>query len=497
MNLATLVDLEARLAADADADAAALRLRDGAVFAERAPPADRVAVLRAWIDANPPGVGDRVARAHRLTRLALTTSGLALGWGATTTLLAYDGRHPVNVAHAVVVLVGLQILTLALLAAGALLRPLLRRAPPALLDLREAAAGLVLAVDRALARLGRAPDEARRAAWRAAWHRLRSRRSLYPAVERWLLLGATQAFGVAFNVGALLSLVGTVAFTDVAFAWGTTFDVGGDALATALDALATPWGWLWPAAVPDVALIEATRYTRLDAAYLSAPPGVRVVDAAMVGAWWRFLLAALLTYGLVPRVLLALLARRGLRRALATLKLDTPDVDAVVRRLTAHRVRTQAADPERFTPPAPIGAPGPTPATDAPARYAVVLWRDVPAPDGLVERAVDLYGGALAATLRAPDYAAERAALDALAATDARVLVLAEGWEAPDKAVRRFVGEARAAVGPGRPLVVALIAGLEGDTWRPAAPADVTLWRQQLARAEDPYLRVEALEAAP
>ena len=47
---------------------------------------------------------------------------------------------------------------------------------------------------------------------------MRSRRALYADVERWTLFGIAQRFGVAFNVGALLASLQTIAFSDLVVA---------------------------------------------------------------------------------------------------------------------------------------------------------------------------------------------------------------------------------------------------------------------------------------
>jgi hypothetical protein len=213
-----------------------------------------------------------------------------------------------------------------------------------------------------------------------------------------------------------------------------------------------------------------------------------------VGGWWRFLVAALLAYGLVPRALLLAVARIRAARLLATLPLDDAEVSRVVARLRGPHVETRAPLAEG---PAPEGggalatAPAAAPGTPC----ALVLWRDVPGGpplEGAVSRALGrpvLRAGAAGGRDHAePD----PAALAALAAGADPVVVVAEAFEPPDRAARRVLAALRGALGPKR-LVLVLLVGAAANA--PAAPrdADVRVWRDALAALEDPFLAVEPL----
>lgn len=519
MKLEDLVDLEAQIAVDADRAPELLRERDRALFRDLqgVDPDDRDALLTAWLRAlrgDEPSLGRRVAGAYRLLSYGLVVLGALLGWTTATVLLAYSGDTPINVANFLLVVVGVQLALLAGLLVGL---PLLRAFPglPLVSDLRAAlrwTAGLLeRAIDRADDRLS--PEL--REAWRAGRARLRARASLYGDVERHVLLGLTQTFGVAFNVAVLCCCLRLIVFHDLAFAWSTTLQVEPARFHRIVRGLATPWGWALPDAVPTLELVEATRYSRLDARYAGALAG-RAMDAQAVGGWWPFLVAATVTYGLLPRALLLAIAWAGRARALGRLPLDAPDVDRVVRRLRAPLLETRAAAraadaaaPPPVVPPGPARPaiePAPVAPTAGPAdaagqreRASVVLWRDLPTPPAGVASAIAASLGLdVATTLQAGgrDVARDQAACRSLAGGDDRVLVLAEGWEAPDRGVRVFLSDLRAALGPRRPVLVLLVDEANGGPgWAPARPTDVALWRDRLALLEDNYLGVEPLEA--
>jgi len=491
MTLVDLIDLEAQLARDREAESGALEARDRPLVGGA--PAERGALLGRWLAAlreREPGrlfPGRAVTAALSGLRAALAIAGLALGWAAVTAVLRYTGGHPVNVWDFLLAFVGVQLLLLLLLVAS-LLAP-------------AAAAGAPLralfgAIYPHLAARGLAGGE-RAEEWRALWHRLRARRSLYHRAEPWVLLGLAQAFGVAFNLGALLGLVRLVVFSDVAFSWSTTLlDLDAAHFDALVGLLAAPFGWALPDAVPSLALVEATRYSRLEGAYLLSGAG-RAARPELVGGWWPFLAASLAFYGLLPRLLALGLARLRVSRILARLPLDDVEVSRLVRRLSEPHVETASAEPEAPAPPEP---PPPRPAEEAPpgTRCAIVLWRDLP-PGPAIEAAVRRQTGCEVTGVHAAggldfdeggrDWASR------LDGTD-RVAVVAEGWEAPDRSVLRLLRELRSAAGPRRHLRVLLVDAADAGG-RPPPEAQVRVWREALARLEDPYLAVEPLGGRP
>jgi hypothetical protein len=490
MKLSTLIDLEAQLLRDREIDPAALAARDGSSGVGRLDPARPHAAVEAWVR----GLREReetallpgrsVARALGLVRTLLVAAGVALGWGASAALVRFEGPHPVNVWDLLLVLVGLQIVLLVLLLAS-LAFPVASLGVPLLGLFR----GLAGAVYTRLAARGLAPE--RLGEWRLLLHRLRSRRSLYRRVEPWLLLGLTQAFGVAFNVGALLALLRHVVFSDVAFAWSTTLlELDPARFHAIVHALAAPWAALWPEAVPTPELVAATRYSRLEAAYFLSGTG-RAADPALVGGWWPFLLAAVATYGLLPRVVALVAARLRAWSLLARLPLDDVEVRALLDRVTGGRVETASPDPEAPGPPPPPAAGAAAPATGALGRFALVVWRDAPAgPEALaaVERQA---GGAPAEVLRAGGLGHEEgpAGFAGLAGGGVEAAaVLAEAWEAPDGGALRLLRSIREALGPRRHVRVLL----RGEAGAPR-PDELRVWREEVSRLEDPWLAVEPL----
>ncbi len=543
MDLTDLIDLEAQIAADAGAEPEGLRARDRAIGASLdTADEDRAALLSAWLEAlrarrgGEPSPGTTVVRAHRSLGALLALAGLASGAGATAAALAYDGSTPINVASFLAAFVGVPIgllLILALSLGIASAWPDLADRVPIVGELRALLGWAVRALSERARGARRRADDPRLEAWAATWHRLRARTALYRPVERWWLTATAQTFAIAFFVAALGTFSARVALSDLAFSWSTTLELDAAAFHRLTTALSLPWAPVWPEAVPSLHLVELSRYSRLDGAYVGAIGG-RTRDVVLVGQWWRFLFAALLAYGLLPRLALALLSRWRLRVALTRLPLDTPDVDRVVRRLRSPRVETRGlpaepapspartaataaattagasspaarAETDRSAPVEPeaepdstAGASTPEPAPIAAAeRDAVlVLWRDVPADVARVGRALDTalgWGAGAICAAGGAEFEADESTQARVAATVGPVALVAEAWEAPDKATLRFLRGLRLAVGPRRPMAVVLVE--PNDDGRLAAPAaeQVKIWRERTAALADPYLAVEAI----
>jgi hypothetical protein len=126
----------------------------------------------------------------------------------------------------------------------------------------------------------------------------------------------------------------------------------------------------------------------------------------------------------------------------------------------------------------------------------VVLWRDVPArPD--VQAAIARHVRREIASVHAAGGRDDPGTSWGAAVDGAEpVVVVAEGFEAPDRAAVRLVRDLRGALGPRRHLLVLVVDVGEGRVG-PPADASVRTWREGLERLADPYLAVEPLRETP
>jgi hypothetical protein len=161
-------------------------------------------------------------------------------------------------------------------------------------------------------------------------------------------------------------------------------------------------------------------------------------------------------------------------------------------------VQTRSPTTEAPGPDWPAAKPEPRAAQTSCDRCVTVLWRDVPrgpALDSAVARharcglgTVEVAGGR--------DFDERRLDWARLADGADAVIVVAEGWESPDRSVSRLIRNLRDALGAHRHILVVLIVPADGARITPAADHDVQLWREGLARLADPYVAVEPLREA-
>lgn len=490
LTLAELIDLEIRLLDDRARDPAEIARRDAGIaetLGGDVAALSRPALVRRWLAAVSPAdelsTGRRVSAFYRLVGWVLPIALFVAGAGTATGLLVYDGRDPVNVMHYLAVLVLLQVVLIFLTSIAMLPSRWLRSigrlfgfergaGVPALL--RELALRSAGVVSRQVSVGGRG---------RAALGQLAAWQTIYGGVERWLLTTLTQRAAVAFNLGAVTATVYLVTTRALAFAWSTTLEVDPAAMASVFRLMATPWRWL-PAAVPTPELVAASRYF----------PG-RAYDPDLLGDWWPFLVASVVAYGLVPRLVMMAYAAHRARAARAALQLDHGECAALVERLTrTASLWGRAATIGDAVTAGPRAAAAPDCALPASGTAVRALrWADADLARADVERLVGATLGWRVTSLEdvhGVDDAEERARLGRLADDGAPVLVVAEAFEPPSKSVQRLLRDLRETLGPHVPVIVGLYGGTSD---RAARPDDVRIWRRRVAALGDPWVRVEAL----
>jgi len=488
--LGELIDLEAQLFADRSRSEDELVTRD-APIGKRLRRENRgskeilagwVSAMRRGTDAPLPGrlVEDAWVNAKWLISLGLFLAGA----GAAAAVLRFTGEHPINVLVVLGVFVFAQLATLILtllffgVSAWA---PGFFESLPLVVLVRGAVTSLWRRVPRA--------SRAESVEW-LGW--IRGRRSLYAEIERSLLFVVLQQGAAAFNIGVLASFLIAVTFSDLAFGWGTTLNIGAEQLHRLCSILSTPWAsWLEQATV-SAELVRITQYSRLESDYVQAAEGASRA-LSMYGQWWRFLVTSIVAYGLLPRVALLFVSTRILERRLEQLPPETPEVERLSMRLTAPVVHTfHGEDPgntsrlgEGFD---AVEAP---PTRFDQSSALCTRWRDAvfesAALAGFVKERYGLEVEGELGSAGGHDYEADQRFLTRLDSNELPVFVVAEPWSYPDRSFQRFIAEVRA-YGPRRHVNVVLTEGGSSD--------DVAIWRGYLSEMADPYLALERTRMA-
>ena len=148
-----------------------------------------------------------------------------------------------------------------------------------------------------------------------------------------LMARAAQLGGLSFAASGLATLLIMVVLQDLAFGWSTTLDTDASRYHGLITAIATPWAWLWPAAAPDLALVEATRFFRASA-------GETGLDPVLWGQWWPFIAMLWTTWALLPRLVLFVLAGVLIRRKARHLLASHPAMRALMYRMETPALET-------------------------------------------------------------------------------------------------------------------------------------------------------------
>jgi uncharacterized protein DUF2868 len=473
--LGKLLDIEWMLRRDEERPSEDVVAHDRALLGQvRASSAE--AALDAWVAARREELGGRTlgTRVYEiLTGLHAILIGAALLAGAGTAKVLLHGpsaQEPTNVLH---FLFATLVWPLALLLGSVCLLTLRGRLGRSVLleDMYLVGVG-------ALGRLSKAAPEGD--GWEPArqWRALRRSARRYGDLEVGTLLSAAQWYPLAFHLGAAFALAGSALASDLAFAWSTTNDSLEPAtLAAVFRVAAAPWCATLGVGCVSEDLVAATQFSRFAGGYV-LPRG-----AAISGAWWPVLFGCLLLYGVLPRLvfatgLAALVRRRSARLGERVLELRGRLYGVTVHVSRSHE-EPDGAPAAPSPAPASARAPGATPCW-------VIGWRGARLDEAMLDTVSTRLGLRAERRDAAGDgeFEQDEALLRCAGSGLSTVLLLVDGWEAPDKATRRFIEALRAQ--RDRPVFVGVLLDAED------APA-LAIWRDRLGLLADPGLSVAAI----
>jgi hypothetical protein len=284
----------------------------------------------------------------------------------------------------------------------------------------------------------------------------------------WQFTAFAQVFSVGFFVAALATVILTIAVSDVAFGWSTTLQLEPDTVNRWVQAIALPWSAWLPAAVPDYALVATSQFYRLETDVLST-------RAARLGDWWPFVVMTVTVWGLLPRVVLLLLAAIKVGRGEKRMLIEHPLVTALLDRMQSDRLPIPVGDPADPRP-VPRGAsPGAVRPAIAEGTLAI-NWNGASRspPDGSISLSILQSQNDLRDQIRQAGGPFNR------------VVIYTKAWEPPILEFADFVELVRTEVGPAPPVA---IVPLPLDVSQPSA-RDHAVWHDAILRLNDPHTYV-------
>lgn len=517
-NYQDIIDLEYFLQLDGNKKNAELQKRDRAIYlahtenraeaTDTASSEDAPALLKLWLDAlremSPTATilpGSYAAEAHALLRIVLILSGLFIGSSAGLTFLGYSGSTPVNVLNFLILFVFSQlVMTLLLLSRGVLGR--LSATGTKLsksIALRMVSAASARLVAWLLRRGEQKIDAAQRLAMQAALGRVQAAGSIYKGIFYWPVFLLVQLFGVSFNIGLLAATLLKITVSDVAFGWQSTLQFSAQSLHNFVSWLALPWSWLVspPVGHPGLAEIEGSR--------IILKEGIANLQTPDLVSWWPFLLLSVLFYGLLARLLFYGWGRYCTRCAAQRLRLDTPAIRQVLRRMKTPVVTTQAK-------PEPVAAAESNESKpEEPEITGDELQQFQPItlllPDEIHDACdqeqlagICLQEGFTIADSHRfmADYDADQQLLTSFRQTSweesAGIMIIQEAWMPPLVSFLSYLKEMREAVGQ-LPIMIRLTGRPNPDSTLTPVVDELNLkvWQQKIDTLGDPYIEIRPL----
>jgi len=165
----------------------------------------------------------------------------------------------------------------------------------------------------------------------------------FSELNRIALLRWGQVFGVAFNCGGIIAFIIILLFTDRSFGWSSTLNLSDTALLSFTEFVSLPWKAYWPEALISPEILSETRYQSLQKDF-------SVGQLQSMRQWWPFLLGCIVTYGLLPRIILFLIFHIQYRKALVSAFFRYPGARLIVDRMESPFVATQAENTQSHEP---------------------------------------------------------------------------------------------------------------------------------------------------
>jgi hypothetical protein len=409
--------------------------------------------------------------------------GFSAGLGAGAAIFWYDGSQPINILSVLSSLV----LAPALLLLPAILlgifAPVMRR-----FQIKRSAPFIPILSKPLRSAISRMIPESRElfatATTLTAFHF-----SLYGKVEALYLSLTSQLFTLCFLLGSGGYGIWKMITTDLAFCWSATPALITPALVQqATSVLALPWSFLDPAAAPSLQLIEKTRYYRLHAPLRSSLE----YDPAVMGQWWAFLVLTIITWTVLPRLILLLTTLVRYKNVVSYTLLHLPHVPALLAELRPDAFHTTVT-PEMSDKPQPRNRENFTDNSDTPpiqippatTNSKIILWSMQDLDLNLrtllpqVSQLSPIHAGGTTSTSE------ESALLNSVSKITQLDLfiILVKSWEPPLLEFLDFIGDLRKVTQRTTPIFIVPIA-LDKEA------TENMVWTRVLGRLADPWIHV-------
>ena len=310
-----------------------------------------------------------------------------------------------------------------------------------------------------------------------AWSKLLAMRSDgYGSVLGWRLAGITQLGAVWLGLGMVISFVGCLWFLKVNFYWESTLEnLSKTQLVEVTDALSLPWSWAGDSWVPGEYGVERASLEVVENPLISPDADPRDPVSQV---WMRFLVLALLFWGVLPRLLLNYYCSRGEKRALAKLDFQEGRHRALWREMAKVErtvVKTGQADGAVLLDVGGAGLP-----VEAVRPFLLQRLRVNPE---LVHQT-----GVL-------DPSKEKAAFEAMKEASLGVVLAVEGWSLSGPQMTENYEKIRAVIGEKKPIRFLVLGTVKGESVTEVSETEMGEWIKFVDGLRDPAVEVVKWES--
>ncbi|WP_432799659.1 DUF2868 domain-containing protein [Poriferisphaera sp. WC338] len=327
-NLASLLSLRSALSADTATPDHQKYDQDQAYRNILGKPATPTAKLLLWLQHT--HLAPNTSPLHktaRATTFLLIILALILGCSASLSVFLRPNNTPINIFLPITFFILLQLL-LVLLNLILFLPPTILARFPFIAHFQDLL--LSLSPGRFITLLSKLLPLTSRTQFQALQGDLLSSHTRFAPLQKSILLYYAAVFTFTLNLAIIITFIILLLTNDLSFAYASTIDIPQSFIQNLTQSLAIPFAWVNPnILLPSDQLIANSRYI----------PG-SAFPHTQARAWYPFLLAALLTYGLLPRLLIFLLASYQLRKTITQTIPILPHAQALLNRLQSTPIPT-------------------------------------------------------------------------------------------------------------------------------------------------------------
>jgi len=440
-SLEELVDFEVAVQQSSGVDAGVgRRIRNELKESDLSDFAQRRRVLKEWLSSKQRGSGARVISATRLAGFVILMMTFFIGIGVIRGLVTeVDGAGALNIWVLLAGTIGIQwVILLAGLATFILARYWIG-------GLGWLQRSLSVLVKRFAGKVNT-----------GAWKSLIEGRGKQPSALAWRLTRMLQLGGLGFNVGLIVGLFGILWFTDIKFFWESSLSqFGGESLGQVTRFLAAAWGGGGLSDAQIAGLKDVSGET----------------GDVNWNAFFHFIFAALLVWGLLPRVLLWLLAIWKERKIFRNLQFQDQGHRKLWREISRVERRVVMEGMKDGVVLLDVGGLG----LDQDALRPFLLQNLRVNPEKFYSVGI-------------LDASEEGEAWEAMRAAPCGVVMIVEGWSLSPKQMVALIGRVRAEAGEETVLRVLVL----GDGVAAPDEADFASWQEFIDGLRDPQLECVA-----